>query len=90
MGSVRMKKAAALAVAMLLIFIGAKQLLQWFSGGGIWVNFKSRGEPNNFVSITYADHALNLTATLTLDVLLVVTGCVAIMGIFRKTGRWFE
>ncbi len=75
MKSVLLKLVGRLLVAILLIYIGASQLLQWYSGGGIWVNFKSRGESNNFRYITYADHPLNFIASLTIDALLVVMGC---------------
>jgi hypothetical protein len=47
-----------------LVWIGASQLLQWRLSGGIWVNFKSRGEPNNFQYITYADHPFNSVVSL--------------------------
>ncbi len=90
MKSARLRQVAGLLVSILLAYIGANHLLQWHSSGGIWVNFKSRGEPNNFRYITYADHPLNFIASLTIDALLVVMGCGMFVFFVREMRKWLS
>jgi hypothetical protein len=83
------KLAAGLLASMQFVYIGASELFQLFATGGIWVNFKSRGEPNNFQFITYADHPLNLIASLAIDVTLVVFGCTTFAFLARVIRKRF-
>jgi hypothetical protein len=88
MKSARLKQVAGLLASILLVYIGAKELLQWYSTGGIWVNFKGRGEPNNLEYITYADHPLNFIGSLAVDTLLVVMGCATFAFLTREIRKW--
>jgi hypothetical protein len=63
--------------AISLGIYGGYSLLGWYSSGQHWANFKSRGEPNNYTLISFADHPLNLAGLLAVDVLFVVVGCAA-------------
>jgi hypothetical protein len=90
MKSARLRQVAGLLASILLVWIGASQLLQWRLSGGIWVNFKSRGEPNNFQYITYADHPFNFVVSLTFYALLVVMGCGTVVFFVREIRKRFS
>jgi hypothetical protein len=80
----RLWKELLLLVAVISLGVyGGYNLLGWYSSGHHWANFKSRGEPNNYTLIGFADHPLNLAGLLAVDVLFVVVGCVAAITLIR-------
>jgi hypothetical protein len=90
MKSTRLKQVGGLLASILLVAIGASQLLQWRLSGGIWVNFKSKGEPNNFQYITNADHPFNFAVLLSFYGVLVVIGCGTFVFFVREIKKWFS
>jgi hypothetical protein len=78
-----LKELAALLLFMFVGVHGGYGLFQWYSTGQHWANFKSRGEPNNYKLIAYADHPLNLVGLLIVDAAFVVIGCIACAAFIR-------
>jgi hypothetical protein len=60
------------------------QLVQWYSSGTLWANFRSRGEPNNYELIAYDDHPLNFVGLFGIHVLIVVMSCAGCVLLIRR------
>lgn len=74
----KLSKELLLLLAVIFLGIhGGSNLLGWYSSGQHWASFRSRGEPNNYTLITFADHPLNLAGLLAVDVFFVIAGCAA-------------
>jgi hypothetical protein len=84
MRSQQLKTAAGLLVLILVGIHGAHELIQWYSTGQLWANFRSRGEPNNYRLITYGDHPFNFVGLFIVNAMFVVMGCLACIVFVRK------
>jgi hypothetical protein len=83
MKSQQLKTVAGLLVFVLVGIHGAHELIQWYSTGQLWANFRSRGEPNNYQLIMYGDHPFNFVGLFIVNAMFVVVGCLACIAFVR-------
>lgn len=69
---------------------GAYSLIQWYSTGTLWANFRSRGEPTNYQLISYNDHPLNFVGLMGLHLLFVLIGCLGCVLFVRTLRAWLK
>jgi hypothetical protein len=77
-------------IAMLMGVHGAHSIIQWYSTGALWANFRSRGEPNAYQLITYSDHPFNFIGLMGLHLLFVFFGCLGCAFFVRQLLAWLK
>lgn len=63
---------------------GAYWLIQWYTTGTLWVNFRNAGGPNNYQLITFDDYPITFVVTFSAHVLFVLVGSLGFVVMFRK------
>ncbi|WP_315706791.1 MULTISPECIES: hypothetical protein [unclassified Bradyrhizobium] len=86
----KLQQLVVLLFAIFLGFYGAYNLLEWYSTGEHWANFRSRGDPNNYTRITFADHPLNLASLIAIDAAFVAGACWAGIVLIRLVRSMFQ
>jgi hypothetical protein len=76
--------AAAFLVLILIGLHGADELINRYSTGQLWANFRGRGQPNNYRLITYGDDPFNFVSMLIVNAMFVLMGCLACIVFIRK------
>ncbi|MGM4896962.1 hypothetical protein [Tardiphaga sp. 839_C3_N1_4] len=76
-----------------LIFVGAGlfgayRLLRWLLTGEVWVDFRSKGEPNDYRLITFHDYPVSFLFEFFINGLFATAGIVGAISLARWMRCW--